>query len=131
MRHRKAVSNRVVSDTVRKHTTPTRFTGFVQKVVIQYTVEGAGKFDIWFVNNLGLPFFSGFTFYFILLAALIYAGFRLFNAPKLKFSNITIWLSAFLLLLAFPFIGSAPGFLALQRLGERLHLVDDSTGITL
>src|SRR5215213_4211545 len=39
-------------------------TGFVQTVVIQYSVKGAGMFDVWFVNNLGLPFFSGFVFFF-------------------------------------------------------------------
>src|SRR5215813_8504853 len=31
-------------------------TGIVQVVVIQYTIKGAGAFDIFFVNDLGLPF---------------------------------------------------------------------------
>jgi len=88
-------------------------TGFVQKVVIQYTVEGAGKFDIWFVNNLSLPFFTGFTIYFILLAFLIYAGLKLFSAAILKATPIMIWLAAFFLLLTFPFIKSGGGFVAL------------------
>lgn len=88
-------------------------TGFVQKVVIQYTVEGAGKFDVWFVNNLGLPFFSGFTFYFVLLGALIYIGLRLFRSTTIKTTPITVWLVAFLLLLTFPFIGSGGGFVGL------------------
>src|SRR5882757_5294336 len=34
-------------------------TGVVQVVVIQYTIKGAGAFDIFFVNSLGMPFFSG------------------------------------------------------------------------
>jgi hypothetical protein len=88
-------------------------TGFVQKVVIQYTVEGAGKFDIWFVNNLSLPFFSGFTFYFILLGFLVYAGLKLFSGHVLKVTPITIWLASFLLLLTFPFISSGSGFIGL------------------
>jgi hypothetical protein len=88
-------------------------TGFVQKVVIQYTVEGAGKFDIWFVNTLRLPFFSGFTVYFILLGFLIYLGLKLFNATILKRTAITIWLVAFLFLLMFPFISSGGGFILL------------------
>ncbi len=88
-------------------------TGFVQKVVIQYTVEGAGKFDIWFVNNLGMPFFTGFAFYFILLGVLIYVGLKLFSSPTRKFTPITVWLAAFLLLLLFPFISTAGGFLGL------------------
>lgn len=88
-------------------------TGFVQKVVIQYTVEGAGKFDIWFVNNMGLPFFSGFTFYFILLAAMIYIGLRLFRSATVNFTPITVWMVAFLFLLTFPFISSGGGFIGL------------------
>ncbi len=88
-------------------------TGFVQKVVIQYTVEGAGKFDIWFVNDLSLPFFSGFTFYFVLLGFLIYVGLRLFNAAILKPSYIAMWLAAFFLLLTFPFVKSIGGFFGL------------------
>jgi len=88
-------------------------TGFVQTVVIQYTVEGAGKFDVWFVNNLGLPFFSGFTFYFILLGILIYAGLKLFRTDKISFTPVIIWLVAFLLLLSFPFINSGAGFVGL------------------
>src|SRR5579871_588001 len=35
-------------------------TGFVQKFVIQYTIKGAGAFDIFFVNSFNLPFFTGF-----------------------------------------------------------------------
>lgn len=88
-------------------------TGFVQKVVIQYTVEGAGKFDIWFVNNMGLPFFSGFTFYFILLGVLIYIGLRLFSSSIVNFTKVTIWIAAFLFLLTFPFISSGGGFIGL------------------
>jgi hypothetical protein len=43
-------------------------TGVVQVFVIQYTIKGAGAFDIFFVNSLDLPFFSGFTTFFVLLA---------------------------------------------------------------
>lgn len=88
-------------------------TGFVQKVVIQYTVEGAGKFDVWFVNNLGMPFFSGFTVYFVLLGALILYGLRIFKPGVPKFVPAMIWLVSFLLLLSFPFIGSGGGFILL------------------
>ncbi len=88
-------------------------TGFVQTVVIQYTVEGAGKFDVWFVNNLGLPFFSGFAFYFILLGILIYAGLKLFRTDKINFTPVITWFAAILLLLSFPFINSGAGFIGL------------------
>ncbi|MBK7885239.1 MAG: DUF2723 domain-containing protein, partial [Chitinophagaceae bacterium] len=49
-------------------------TGIVQKAVIVWTIKGAGNLDILFVNSFGLPFFSGFTAFFILLAGLIYFG---------------------------------------------------------
>ncbi len=44
-------------------------TGIVQVGIIQYSMKSAGLFDIFFVNSLHLPFFSGFTFYFLALAA--------------------------------------------------------------
>lgn len=46
-------------------------TGLVQIGVIQYTVKLAGTFDRLFVNSAGMPFFSGFAFFFILLSGLI------------------------------------------------------------
>ncbi len=45
-------------------------TGLVQKLVIQYSIKGAGAFDVVFVNDFGLPFFTGFAFFFVLIAAL-------------------------------------------------------------
>ena len=76
-------------------------TGFVQKAVIVWTIKGAGNFDIFFVNSLGMPFFSGFAFYFILIALFVYTGlrFREENLSKLKFA---IWLFLFLALLVYP-----------------------------
>ena len=46
-------------------------TGLVQKAVIQWTIKLAGNFDIFFVNSLGMPFFSGFAFFFLVVAVLI------------------------------------------------------------
>ena len=81
-------------------------TGFVQKFVIQYTITGSGIFDRWFVNGLGLPFFSGFTTYFILLGIVIIIGIR--RADKLinNFTGFAVWLSVFVFLFSFPFITS-------------------------
>ena len=53
--------------------------GIVQIAVIQYTIQGAGRLDIFFVNDLGMPFFSGFTFFFILVAALTWFVLRFAN----------------------------------------------------
>ncbi|HEY4148007.1 MAG TPA: DUF2723 domain-containing protein, partial [Chitinophagaceae bacterium] len=88
-------------------------TGFVQKVMIQYTVAGAGKFDIWFVNDFNMPFFSGFIFYFILLTVLILWGLRVTKAEKISFPTLATWLSLFLFVLVFPFITSALTFVAI------------------
>lgn len=73
-------------------------TGFVQKVVIQYSIEWAGKFDILFVNNFGMPFFSGFAFFFILLAALIYMGLRIAKRKQWSFLRLGLWCFTFIMM---------------------------------
>ncbi|MEO5593910.1 MAG: DUF2723 domain-containing protein [Chitinophagaceae bacterium] len=73
-------------------------TGFVQKFMIQYTVVGAGKFDIWFVNGLNMPFFSGFIFFFILLAVIFYFGLRIAKKNNWSFLTLGIWSAIFMLL---------------------------------
>ncbi len=73
-------------------------TGFVQKFVIQYTIKGAAWFDIRFVNDIGLPFFSGFAFFFVLLTALIIFGIRFAVKRKYYFLKIGLWGFAFMLL---------------------------------
>ncbi|HEY8896837.1 MAG TPA: DUF2723 domain-containing protein, partial [Niastella sp.] len=73
-------------------------TGFIQKFIIQYTIKGAGAFDIYFTNELGMPFFVGFTFFFVLVAGGIAYGIRLANKRKLHYVKIGLWSSAFMLL---------------------------------
>ncbi len=73
-------------------------TGCVQKFVIQYTVAGAGKFDIWFVNGLGMPFFSGFIFFFILLTVIFIFGLRIAKRRNWSFVTLGIWSIVFMLL---------------------------------
>ncbi|QHS58312.1 glycosyltransferase family 117 protein [Chitinophaga agri] len=51
-------------------------TGLVQKFVIQDTVKASGLMDVFFVNSLGLPFYSGFAFYFIVLAGILLYGLK-------------------------------------------------------
>jgi hypothetical protein len=86
-------------------------TGFVQKVIIQYTVAGAGKFDIWFVNGLNLPFFSGFIVYFLALTLLVIwaLNFRPDTSGKTK---MALFFAIFFLLLLFPFISDSGSFAA-------------------
>ncbi|MFT3700773.1 MAG: DUF2723 domain-containing protein [Agriterribacter sp.] len=81
-------------------------TGFTQKFVIQYTITGSSIFDRWFVNGLGLPFFSGFATYFILLALVIVIGIRMGDKLINNFTGFAVWLTAFIFLFAFPFITS-------------------------
>jgi hypothetical protein len=91
-------------------------TGLVQVVIIQWSIKGAGSFDILFVNSFGLPFFSGFACYFILLALLLILGLRFGEAQIKKFTLFPVWLSAIILLFCFPFIKS-PGSFVLLLLG--------------
>lgn len=77
-------------------------TGVVQKVVIQYTIKAAGKFDILFVNSFGLPFFSGFITFFVLLAVVVFLAIRYAESGKLKanaqFVKLGLWSFVFMLL---------------------------------
>ncbi|MEX6686159.1 DUF2723 domain-containing protein [Danxiaibacter flavus] len=72
--------------------------GIVQVGLIQYTVKVAGSFDVFFVNNLGLPFFSGFAFFFILLAVLIWFGLRYAGKKDLPYLRLSLWGVAFILI---------------------------------
>jgi len=78
-------------------------TGLVQVGVIQYSMKAAGLFDVYFVNKMGMPFFSGFAIYFLLLAAVIVWALRM-NAQKSSTTIKMIWLALFLVLSALPFI---------------------------
>ena len=73
-------------------------TGIIQKAVIQWTIKGAGNFDILFVNDFGLPFFSGFAFFFVLLGVLIYFALRLAQKKNWNFLKLGLWSFTFMLL---------------------------------
>lgn len=73
-------------------------TGLVQKAVIVWTIKGAGNFDILFVNDFGLPFFSGFAFFFILIAVLVYFGLRIASKRNWNFLKLGLWSFVFMLL---------------------------------
>src|SRR3954470_8866747 len=80
--------------------------GIVQLVIIQWSIKGAGAFDRFFVNNMSLPFFSGFAIYFILIAALLIVGLRFTEARIKQFTSFGVWLLALLVLFCFPFFDS-------------------------
>lgn len=73
-------------------------TGFVQVFVIQFSVKLAGQFDILFVNSFNLPFFSGFVFFFALLAGLVWYGLRVANRRSLSSLRLGLWCFAFMML---------------------------------
>ena len=73
-------------------------TGVVQKFVIQYTIKGAGNFDIFFTNSLGMPFFSGFAVFFVLLAVAIIIGIRWATKKGYYYLKIGLWSASFMLL---------------------------------
>src|ERR1700760_3519170 len=73
-------------------------TGVVQKFIIQSTIKGAGALDIYFVNQLHLPFFFGFGTFFVLLVALIVLLIRWAVKKGYYFLKIGLWCASFMLL---------------------------------
>lgn len=73
-------------------------TGIVQVPMIQWSIKLAGQFDILFVNSFGLPFFTGFTFFFILIFALIFYMLRVAKRKNWNFLKLAMWSFAFVLL---------------------------------
>jgi len=73
-------------------------TGIVQVPMIQWTIKFAGQFDIFFKNDLGLPFFTGFTFFFVMIGVVIYFMLRLANKKNWNFLKLAMWSFAFVLL---------------------------------
>ena len=73
-------------------------TGVVQKAVIQWTIKLAGNFDVLFVNSFGLPFFSGFAFFFVFLGVLIFIGLRVAKSNNWNFLKLGLWSFAFMVL---------------------------------
>ena len=73
-------------------------TGAVQIGVIQYTIKLAGTFDRLFVNSGGMPFFSGFAFFFILLAGLIWYGLRIAAKKAWPYLTLALWCVSFMLI---------------------------------
>ncbi len=88
-------------------------TGITQVAIIQWSIKGAGAFDIFFVNELGTPFFVGFAIYFALLAALLIVGLRFTDESIRRFKAFPAWLGAIILLFCFPFIKSGGSFFLL------------------
>ena len=88
-------------------------TGIIQVAIIQWSIKGAGTFDIFFKNEIGAPFFAGFMIYFLLMAGLLLFGLRFKPQQIQKFTGFPIWLGLLMLLFCFPFIQSGGTFFIL------------------
>lgn len=73
-------------------------TGIVQKYLIQDTVKASGYMDVFFVNSLGMGYFSGFIFYFALITAILIIGYR---KPKFALYAPLIVIATIILVPAF------------------------------
>ncbi|MFN0082195.1 MAG: DUF2723 domain-containing protein [Ferruginibacter sp.] len=73
-------------------------TGLAQKALIQWTVKGAGIFDVLFVNDFGLPFFSGFAFFFIMLIAVVWFGLKMAHKNNWNLLKLGMWSFLFITL---------------------------------
>jgi len=56
--------------------------GFIQEGIIPGSISLASTFEVAFVNSLGLPFFSGTIFFFILLILICVIGIRIARQAK-------------------------------------------------
>lgn len=72
--------------------------GIVQVGVIQYSIKMAGSFDIFFVNSLKLPFFSGFTVFFIGLAVALWLAARIAGKKGWMYLRLAVWCITFTLI---------------------------------
>ncbi len=72
--------------------------GVVQIGVIQYSIGFAGYIDRMFVNSFSLPFFSGFTFAFLLIAVGIWYGLRIADKKGWAYLRLALWSFAFMLI---------------------------------
>ncbi|MVT10368.1 DUF2723 domain-containing protein [Chitinophaga tropicalis] len=80
-------------------------TGLVQKFIIQDTIKTSGLMDVFFVNSLGMPFFTGFAFYFLALVAVLLYGLK---NPKFGLYAPLILIASVIAIPAFNGIGNTP-----------------------
>ncbi len=72
--------------------------GVVQVGVIQYSIKMAGDFDIFFVNSLSLPFFTGFAVFFVALAAALWLANRIAAKKGWLYLRLAVWCVTFTLI---------------------------------
>jgi len=96
-------------------------------IIIPWVVNLAGKFELFFVNNLGLPFNSGTVVYFILLIGAIVWGLNYTIRKRKAFYNTLI------LCLTFILIGYSSFFMLVIRANANTPInennPDDAIGL--
>lgn len=70
--------------------------GIVQIGVVQLAVKIAGSVELFFVNGLRLPFFSGFVFAWLLIFGVLI--FLIYYAHKIKNANLQLFATCFLVI---------------------------------
>ncbi|MFT3824757.1 MAG: DUF2723 domain-containing protein [Chitinophagaceae bacterium] len=70
---------------------------FVQSFVVQTVTKMSGRFDVYFANTLGLPIFTGFAFFFLLVAIGLTLLIRYANKKKYAQLRMFAWCGVFLL----------------------------------
>ncbi len=73
-------------------------TGLTLLGMVYLIPKWSATFDRIFVNSLGLPFFSGFTFFYILLAALCWIGLKWAGKKRFAALRLAIWCFIFMML---------------------------------
>ncbi len=73
-------------------------TGLALKALIQWTIKGAGSFDILFVNSFNLPYFSGFAFFFVMLAVIVWFGLKIAKNNNWNLLKLGLWCFLFIAL---------------------------------
>lgn len=72
--------------------------GFIMKFVGQYSVALGFQFDKLFLNSFGLPVFTGFIFFYILLGVAIWFGLRWAEKNQYSLLRIGLWCLTFTLI---------------------------------
>ncbi len=72
--------------------------GVVQVAVIQYSIKGAGLFDRIFVNSFGLPFFTGFIAFFVLIGFAFWYGIRFSKRKNWEYLRLSLYSIMFILM---------------------------------
>lgn len=67
-------------------------------IIMPMTLQLAGKFELWFVNSLGLPFNSGTIFFFVALVALVVWAWRFTLKKQQQIAHLSVVAITFILI---------------------------------